>query len=48
MFDFRTDLADERMEECVERTIDGKIDGIVSERKVFSEKIDVNTVKVLI
>lgn len=47
MFDFRTDLADERMEECVERTIDGKIDGIVSERKVFSEKIDVNTVKVL-
>lgn len=47
MINFRTDLADERIKDCIKNIKNEKIDGIISERKVYSEKIDVTTVKVI-
>ncbi len=47
MFDFRTDLADERTEICKKQVENGKIDGIESINNVISDKIEINIVKVL-
>ena len=47
MFDFRTDLADERADFVKSNSNQKGIDGIVCESKVYSDSISVNTVRVL-
>lgn len=47
MLDFRTDLADERAEICKGEIEKGELDGIITEDKNISDKINVTTVKVL-
>lgn len=47
MFNFDTDLADERMEICKKNIKKGEIDGISNQTENYSEKLNVNRVKVL-
>lgn len=46
MFNFRTDLADERTELLKKQSEENDLDGIISEEKKYSDSISVNTVKV--